>query len=187
MEEKVSGVEAVFQELDQEIATFQASSALHCKFGCGKCCFKADIEATILEFIPFAHHLYKNNEAESWYEKLKGNDSPLCLILNPDQSGAGLCSQYAYRGLICRLFGYSARINKYEKKELITCQIIKTEQAENYKLAETKVNEGGKVPVMSHYYMQLRNIDPALATTFLPINKAMKAALEQVLSYYAYR
>jgi hypothetical protein len=85
------------------------------------------------------------------------------------------------------LFGYSARTNKYGKKELITCQIIKTEQSENYSAAEQRVSKGGEVPVMSNYYMQLRNIDPELSTTFLPINQAMKAALEQVLSYYAYR
>ena len=187
IEEKVTDVEAVFDALDQEIAAFQASSSLHCKFGCGKCCFKPDIEATILEFLPFAFHLYQTNQIESWYDKLCGNQSPICLILNPDQSGAGLCSEYKYRGLICRLFGYSARTNKYGKKELITCQIIKAEQFENFNEAAKQVDEGGDVPIMSNYYMRLRNIDPQLATTFLPINQAMKAALEKVLSYYAYR
>jgi len=53
---------------------------------------------------------------------------------------------------------------------LITCQIIKTEQSENYAAAERRVGEGGEVPVMSNYYMQLRNIDPELSTRFLPIN-----------------
>ncbi len=187
IEEKVRDVEAVFDALDQEIAAFQASSSLHCKFGCGKCCFKPDIEATSLEFLPFAFHLYRTNQIESWYDKLSGNQSPICLILNPDQSAAGLCSEYKYRGLICRLFGYSARTNKYGKKELITCQIIKTEQSENYSAAEQRVSEGGEVPVMSNYYMQLRNIDPELSTRFLPINQAMKAAFQYVLSYYAYR
>ncbi len=185
--EKATQVEKVFDQLDSEIAQFQAMSLLHCKFGCGKCCFKPDIEATILEFIPFAFHLYKSNQIEIWYDKLTVNESPICLILNPDQSGTGLCSEYKYRGLICRLFGYSARTNKYGKKELITCQIIKTEQKDNYETAERRVSEQGGVPVMSHYYMQLRNIDQELATTFLPINQAMKAAIEQVLSYFAYR
>jgi len=187
IQEKVSEVEKVFDQLDAEIAQFQSTSLLHCKFGCGKCCFKPDIEATVLEFLPFAFHLYKTEQAEHWYEMLKESSAPICLILNPDQSGSGLCSEYKYRGLICRLFGYSARTNKYGKKELVTCQIIKAEQSENYLIAERQVNEGGDVPVMSQYYMQLRNIDPDLATTFLPINQAIKAALEQVLSYFAYR
>src|SRR5262245_21508104 len=125
LEEKVAGVEAVFAKLDAEIAGFQARSTLHCKHGCGKCCFKPDIEATALEFLPFAYHLYKDGSAETWHERLLKLDSEICVILNPTQPGAGLCSDYKYRGLICRLFGYSARTNKYNRRELVTCQVIK--------------------------------------------------------------
>jgi hypothetical protein len=35
--------------------------------------------------------------------------------------------------------------------------------------------------------MQLSQIDYRLATTMLPINKALKIAIEEVLHYYAYR
>ncbi len=187
LEEKVHQVESVFQQLDSAIAQFQSDSSLHCNFGCGKCCFKADIEATILEFLPFALHLYKEGKAEIWYEQLKSTESPICMILNPSQAGAGLCSDYTYRGLICRLFGYSARTNKYGKHELITCQIIKTEQSEAYQMAEKKTGEGAAVPVMSDYYMQLHGIDFDLTKDFYPINKAIQKAIETVLQYYAYR
>jgi Fe-S-cluster containining protein len=187
IEEKVNEVAAVFDTLDKEIEGFRSSTGLHCKFGCGKCCLKPDIEVTLLEFLPFALHLYQTNQIENWHEKLSENESPICLILDQNQTGAGLCSQYKYRGLICRLFGYSARTTKYGQKELVTCQIIKTEQADKYQLANKLVSDGHAVPVMSNYYMLLRNIDPDLSTTFLPINQAIKAAIEKVLSYYAYR
>lgn len=185
--EKIQAVERVFNTLDQEIAAFQGWSGLHCKFGCGKCCFKPDIEATILEFLPFAHHLYKQNKAFEWLEKLKTNDSSICLILNPTQSGTGLCTEYPHRGLICRLFGYSARTNKYAKKEMITCQIIKTEQAEGYQKAVVAIAEGGNIPLMNQYYMQLHGIDADLSRQFYPINRAITLAIEEVLNYYAYR
>jgi Fe-S-cluster containining protein len=186
--EKVRAVEEVFEKLDREIASFQSWSGLHCAWGCGKCCYKADIEATILEFLPFAHYLYQQDLAYSWFEKLQDNDSSLCLILNPTQAGAGLCSEYKHRGLICRLFGYSARTNKYGKRELVTCQIIKTEQAVNYQQAAQKIEDTeGELPVMSHYYMQLHAIDFELARDFFPINEAMKRAIEVILHYYAYR
>src|SRR5262249_36503677 len=107
LEEKVRMVEAVFEKLDGEILKFQNETSLHCKFGCGKCCFKPDIEATTLEFLPFAFHLYRANEAEHWLSQLTTSDADICLILNPTQGGAGLCSQYHHRGLICRLFGYA--------------------------------------------------------------------------------
>lgn len=187
LEEKVKEVEAVFHRLDAAIARFQAGTSLHCPPGCGKCCFKSDIEATALEFLPFALHLYHQGLAETWHEKLKATDSTICLILNPQQGGTGLCSDYAYRGLICRLFGYSARTNKYGRRELITCQVIKTEQQESYEKASGEVEGGGDVPVMNEYYMQLVGIDPDLARDFYPINTAMRKAIDTVMHYYAYR
>jgi hypothetical protein len=89
--------------------------------------------------------------------------------------------------LICRLFGYSARVNKYGGKELVTCQIIKTEQNDAYVTSQKTISEGGDVPVMSHYYMQLHAIDPDLTRDFYPINVAMRRAIEVVMQYYAYR
>ena len=188
LEEKVTAVEMVFRDLDSRISSFQSASGLHCLYGCGKCCFKPDIEATILEFLPFALDLYKNNLAIEWLEKLKSNDSPVCLVLNPTQAGAGLCSAYANRGLICRLFGYSARTNKYGKPELVTCQIIKTEQKEGYETAQRKIEAGDlDVPLMNQFYMQLHAIDMELTRDFFPIYVAIRKAIEAVLHYYAYR
>lgn len=187
LREKAQQVEQVFQQLDLAISKFQSSSTLHCKFGCGKCCFKPDIEASPIEFLPFAQYLYDSGKALDWFERLRESDGQLCLILNPTQSGAGLCSEYKHRGLICRLFGYSARVNKYGTRELVTCNIIKSEQTSAYEIAEKSVEGGSDVPVMSHYYMQLHSIDPDLAREFFPINKAIQRALETVLSYYAYR
>ncbi len=187
LEEKVNAVNAVFQKLDQEIADFQQSTKLHCKFGCGKCCYKADIEASALEFLPFALDLYRKDKSFEWLDRLKQTPSSICLILNPTQSGAGLCSEYPHRGLICRLFGYSARTNKYGQKEYVTCQIIKTEQTEQYETAAKAVSAGGAIPVMNQYYMQLHAIDMELTRDFYPINEAIKRAIEYVLAYYAYR
>ena len=187
LEDKVDAVNQVFENLDRQIAAFQDVTTLHCKFGCGKCCFKPDIEATILEFLPFAYHLFKEDKAEEWLEKIKSSDSSICHILNPTQNGAGLCSEYQYRGLICRLFGYSARTNKYGKKELVTCQIIKTEQSGAFQLTESKIEVGLEVPVMNQFYMQLHGIDFELTRDFYPINIAIQHAIETVLHYYAYR
>ena len=188
LEEKVRAVEKVLADLDTEISSFQAWSGLHCKWGCGKCCFKADIEASVLEFLPFAHYLYKHDQAFEWLEKIKTTDNPeLCVILNPLSDSAGMCSEYPYRGLICRLFGYSARTNKYGKKELVTCQIIKSEQSAQFELAKERIESEGDVPLMSNYYMQLHAIDFTLAQQFLPINEAIKRAIETILHYYAYR
>lgn len=186
--EKASAVGLVLNELDSQIQQFQDWSHLHCKFGCGKCCFKPDIEATPLEFLPFAVEKCKSGEAEAWLDKLENlQDKQVCVILNPTQAGAGLCSEYPHRGLICRLFGYSARTNKYDEKELVTCAIIKTEQQQNYEIAQQSVKSGSQIPLMSDYYLKLHYIDPNLANDFMPINQAIQKALELALQYFMYQ
>lgn len=187
LEAKVKEVEGVLSALDSEIARFQGWSGLHCKYGCGKCCFKPDIEATILEFLPFAYSVYKRGEADVWLEKLESRPAGVCVILDPGQLGTGLCTQYEHRGLICRLFGYSARTNKYNQKELVTCQVIKTEQAAGYAETVTKITAGENVPVMNDFYMRLHAIDAELTREFFPINTAIRKAIETVLHYFAYR
>jgi len=187
MREKVAAVNLLFESLDQQISSFQTTTTIHCKTGCGKCCFKPDIEATVLEFLPFAYHLYQNKLADQWLDKLDAADSTLCVILSPTQRGAGLCSEYPHRGLICRLFGYSARTNKYGKKEFVTCQIIKTEQAPAYVEANAKIEAGISVPVMNQYYLQLQSIDYELTRVFYPINGAIRRAIELVQQDYYYQ
>ena len=187
LREKVQAVEGVFARLDEEIRSFQQRTSLNCAFGCGKCCFKPDIEATALEFLPFAQYLKDHNLAEEWLERLSHNDMPICLILNPTSKEQGLCTQYTHRGLICRLFGYSARTNKYGNKELVTCQVIKADQSQQYELAARSIERGADVPVMSNYYMQMVSIDQQLAQDFYPVNVAIRKAIETVLHYYAYR
>ena len=185
--QKVQEVEEAFFLLSQEMGAFQGWSGLSCKAGCGKCCTKADIEATVLEFLPFAYHVFRLGEAEEWLKRLEEHPDTICLFFKPNQLGSGLCSQYQHRGLICRLFGFSGRTNKYAQREFVTCQTVKTEQSHNYQRAVERVRDGEFIPVMNHHYMRLVAIDPQLARDFYPINKAIKLAIETVLHYYAYR
>lgn len=180
-------MEEAFSFLTEEMSTFQAWSKLGCKTGCGKCCTKPDVEATVLEFLPFAHDVFLQNQAEEWLDKLNSHSDPICLLFHGTGNGGGACSQYKHRGLICRLFGFSARTNKYARKEFVTCQVIKTEQSDRYSAAVDAIEKGSVVPMISHHYMRLHSIDPDLARDFYPVNEAIKRAIETVLHYYAYR
>lgn len=185
--EKVKSVEAIFQSLDVEIAGFQHWSGLHCAPGCGKCCFKPDINATALEFLPLAYHYFKAGKAEALYEHVQQAADGLCIILDAGRT-TGMCSDYHHRGMICRLFGYSARINKYGTPEIITCKIIKTEQEPAYQQAMTALDTKERsAPISANYYTQLMVLDEELGKTLYPINVAIKKALETVMHYYAYR
>jgi hypothetical protein len=190
IEQKVAAVEALFQKLDAEIALFQEQTKLGCIAGCGKCCAHPEIDASPLEFLPWAFYLFVNGQAEKVLDDLATSTYNTCFIYNPKsllQLEKGTCSAYKYRGLICRLFGYGANKNKYGNLRLATCTIIKEGQKETYDASTTMINNGLYVPVLTDYYMNLNQIDFHLGNIVIPINEALKRAIEEVLQYYAYR
>ena len=190
IERRVRLVETLFERLDQEIAVFQTETQLHCQTGCGKCCTKPTIEASPLEFFPWAFQLFLNDEAEKMLTLLHAKTTSICQIYMPFslvENTKGSCGNYAFRGLICRLFGYAASKDKLGKLQLATCKIIKEKQSENYSSAEIAIAKGLPIPVFTDYYMQLSQIDYQLGTMMLPINKALIYAIEEVLQFYAYR
>ncbi|CAN1566618.1 hypothetical protein MCETHM1_02941 [Flavobacteriaceae bacterium] len=190
IEHKVQLVEELFDRLENEINNLKSKTNLHCISGCGQCCSKPNIDASPLEFLPWAFYLFLNGKAEVILEELNTKTTPFChlyLSLSTTNSTNGKCTDYKYRGLICRLFGYAASRDKYGELRLATCKIIKENQQESYNNTEEAIKKGLYVPIFSDYYMQLTPIDYRLATTLLPINEALKMAIEEVLQYYAYR
>jgi hypothetical protein len=190
IELKVRKVEELFDRLEKESTAFKSQTGLHCLAGCGKCCSKPDIDASPLEFLPWAFHLFLNGKAEEVLLELDHSSIKTCAIYRPLallEEYNGSCSNYRYRGLICRLFGYAASRDKYGALRLATCKIIKEEQLINFNNTEEAISKGLYVPIFTDYYMQLAQIDYRLATTMLPINQALKIAIEEVLHYYAYR
>ena len=190
IEQKVKLVEQLFDRLENEITTFKSKTHLSCNSGCGQCCSKPDINASPLEFLPWAFYLFLNGKAEKTLEELNSTTNTYCHIyksLSTTDQINGRCTNYKYRGLICRLFGYAANRDRNGQLRMTTCKIIKTGQEENFHAAEKAISEGLYVPVFTHYYTRLSQIDNRLAVTSLPINKALKIAIEEVLHYYAYR
>lgn len=190
IEDRVRLVETLFQNLDTEIIAFQTETKLGCIVGCGKCCSTPEIDASPLEFLPWAFHVFLNGLAEETLIELEQNTSATCFLYRPKSLAEftkGNCSTYQYRGLICRLFGFGATTDKYGKLRIATCNIIKEGQTTNFDSATKSINSGLNVPIFTEYYMQLSQIDFNLGNIFLPINKAMKTSLETVLHYYAYR
>jgi uncharacterized protein len=186
---KAKAVEGIFKALDKEIAQFKASTGLKCLEGCGACCKKPDIEASILEFLPLAVHLYNSGKAEEILDLIESNeDNGTCVLFTPviADGTAGFCSEYKHRGLICRLFGYSATKDKNGQLVLAICRRIKDALPEIYQKANSDINNGLPVPVISNYYSRLQSIDFGLSSRMMPINKAIKLAIESVALYFYY-
>ena len=190
LEKRVEEVEALYQKLEQEIAGFQAKSKLSCYAGCGKCCTSPQIDASPLEFLPWALHLFLNGKAEKTLGDLENHTSANCYLYHSNSATdytIGSCKDYKYRGLICRLFGYGASKDKYGQLRLATCQIIKEKQKETFEKGTIAINNGLAVPIFTDYYMNLSQIDFKLGNIILPINQAIIYATKEVLHYYAYR
>ena len=188
--QKVGLINTLFTQLDKEISVFQSETNLQCIKGCGKCCTKADLHASPLEFLPWAFHIFMNDKAVDKLEELKRGETPICNIYIPltiSDKVNGRCSEYKHRGLICRLFGFAARRDKYEELVLTTCKRIKTEQELDFNIASEAINGNLDVPIFTDYYMKLSQIDYVMATLNVPINEALILAIEEVLQYYAYR
>ncbi len=187
---KIKAVERVFSQLEQEIKTFQTNTHLGCLSQCGLCCTKPDIEASVIEFLPFAYNAYKAGIAWEWYEKLRDHENQkLCIFFKPFMvtGDKGFCSAYGHRGMICRLFGFAASRNKYGNKQLSTCKPIKEHYGQTVLKVKQDIEAGLAIPIMQEYYHKLLAIDLYLANKFLPINQAIMEALKEVMAYYSYR
>ena len=188
LEDISTKVEQFYKALDKDLNAFQTQAKYACITGCSKCCTSPNIEASILELLPYAIHLYKNNTAEIVYDSLLLNTSPICNLYQPLQviSQKGGCADYVHRALICRLFGSSFTRNKTGASTLLVCTTIKDAYPNLSESLNKKVQEGLPVPLATNYYNQLTDIDYNLSKQQYPINEAMRLAIELVLNHYHY-
>lgn len=188
--EKSKAVEEIFQELEQESKQFHAEAGMGCLSGCGFCCANPEVPASPLEFLPLAFDLYEKGLADEIANQLVSQEDPgICVVYrsNPADVTKGFCGNYAKRGLICRLFGASARKNnKTGLKELITCKILKAEKKGAFEHTSKRINSDMEIPLAPAYYTRIKDIDEALTNQY-PVNQAILMALELVLRYKFYQ
>lgn len=188
--QKSQAVKEVFQELEEEARKFHQEGGMGCISGCGFCCANPNVPASPLEFLPLAFDLYEKGVADDIANQLAMADQPgICVVYrsNSEDNSKGFCGNYANRGLICRLFGASARRNsKTSKKELITCKILKAEKKDSYLAVSQRINADMEIPMAPSYYVRLGDIDEHLNQQY-PVNQAILMALELVLRYKFYQ
>ena len=188
---KVKKVEAVYNLIDKDINRFKKKSGLQCDVDCSKCCLKPGISASILECLPLAFRLYSKGLAKEWLEKARHfetGENSNCMLFNPaPEATKGNCSEYEYRPLLCRLFTFSAKMNKYGKPVLVTCSTIKEKYHSRYLKVIKMIETGMKVPIMKNFFFRLYSIDSTLSQTQYDINTAIRSAIEEVLLFFLYR
>lgn len=186
--EKSEAVKVVFQELEAESRQFHAEAGMGCISGCGFCCANPEVPASPLEFLPLAFDLYQKGIAEEVANQLSLADQlGNCIVYRSQKEDVtkGFCGNYSNRGLICRLFGASARKTKYGQKDLITCKILKEQKSEAFLAATTRINSDMEIPMATAYYTRLKDVDESLTNQY-PVNQAILMALELVLRFKFY-
>jgi uncharacterized protein len=185
----IAAVKKVYEKLDNHLSVVAQKAGLKCPVHCGACCIKSDIEASPVEFLPLAAWLYETNQVDEYLEKLENSSDGLCVNFSPEARSKGEwgCSQYEYRGLICRLFGYGFRLNREGIPGLVTCKIMKNTISDSVILANKIASEEpDEVPIFSNYFMQLYAIDPDMALKQIHINDAIRMAIEILYFHYAH-
>jgi Fe-S-cluster containining protein len=186
MLDKIKKIERVFKQLDKETEQFRNQSGLTCLTNCNLCCLKKGLEANVLEFLPYAYYLVQNNLHEAALDLLD-TDPEHCINLAKIQvqgKTAG-CSNYAQRGLICRLFGNSAVKVKNAKLAVYTCLHMKTEYPAEFSQAMERINNGLPIPAVTDFYYQIYFIDTQLANDYNLINVSIRKAIEKVAYYFS--
>lgn len=187
--EKSQAVSKLFDQLGEEAKQYVAESGLGCVSGCGACCANPEVSASPLEFLPLAFDFYNKGLSDTILSFLDAEEeSKSCIVYRAHSSDGknGYCTNYANRGLICRLFAASARRNKYGAKDLIICKILKTEKAEEFVKASERINIDLEIPMASKFYQMIEEIDDSLSKHY-PINTAIRLALELVLRFKFYQ
>lgn len=184
--QKIQKVETLQTVIDREIKAFKIGSGIDCLQHCSECCNYQEIMATPLEFLPFAWHAFKLGQLDYWFNELeKNSENHHCVFYCGDGNNWG-CQIYPVRGLICRLFGFSAITDKTGKPVYGACKVLKQQKIDLVNKTRELVSKGARIPVMAHQYRRLASIDPVSGNEFLPINRAVKKSLEIIYFHFAY-
>ncbi len=173
---------AIFCEIDHKIGLLQREAGIHCPPGCGLCYQNEAVETTVLECLPLANVIYSRGEEETILsviaERVNCGDSR-CALFGPEKAvpGNGRCSQYSHRPLVCRLFGFASRRDKFGKLEHCLCRIARKKYPENFSLETVKTIRGLHFPVYQDYFMRVASLHPGLGYRLLPVNTALREAL----------
>lgn len=173
----------VYRDIDRRIDRLVNATGFSCPEGCGSCCEKESVEATVLECLPAARELFLKGDAERIREEIvekekRGEAGCVFYVPDPVFEGMGRCSLYETRPLVCRLFGFAARKNRYNEKEFVFCKKQPSAEDETRKRVIVAMESDMSVPVFQEEFMRVSSIDPGKGGKLMPINKAFREAIE---------
>lgn len=181
-------VEAVYGEIADTYARYQQQRGLTCPSGCGNCCQYPSIDATVLDMLPLALHLFDQGKAESTLAQLEADPaSPGCPMYQrlSFDGMQGQCTVYAQRPTLCRVFGVAGYRNKHGQPSLSTCKVLKQQHPVAFEQTLIAL-ESDPPPMLTLAKQQVDQLDYDLSRDNLPISQALQKALLKVLFQAGY-
>jgi len=170
----------IYQEIEKQTLRVRRQTGMVCPDRCGQCCWSRNIEATVVEMIPMVSHLLRSGTMPEILASLDtAGPEDLCVFFRPDMAHReqGFCSEYRYRPLVCRLFGFSARRGKDDQVSAQVCRVIK--QADPGACARfDALCRSGVLPPMRAWFQRIASMDPARGYRLMPINQAWKECID---------
>lgn len=179
-------LQKTYEEMTLTFNEFQAKTKLSCLEGCGKCCTNPEIEASVLEMLPLALKVMEEGKLEEWLERAEGEANSSCMLFQGNkESGIGKCTDYNERPSLCRMFGAAGYYNKNHEVSLSICKIIR--ETHPHESEETlKILNKKDVPMLSEWATLARSLGEDSINVRMPINLAIKGALEKTALYAQY-
>ena len=151
----------LYGKLDRETKRFRQQAKMGCFKGCGKCCENVYVEASLVEVIPLAAVLWRRKKRDLWIKKLA--EQPLqgqCIFYErtSGQAGKGKCRIYPLRPLICRLFGFAGRLNKYGGQQWLTCHLMKIHHGLKFVDISRRINQDLNIPSIRFYRSRIQSL-----------------------------
>ncbi len=174
----VAELERFFDEVAREFSAYQRAAQLPCPSECGQCCRHPDASCSPLEMYPLALAMIRDGSAEEFLERLVAGPTDLCplFVPHPQDQTKGRCSHYAYRPLLCRMFGVAPRLKK-QTIDWSVCRVLKKEHPSwNENLASLELG-----PRMESAMERLLHWDPKAHSEQQRISLALRVALEKLL------
>jgi len=174
-----------YREIDSMTAEFKSNTGLNCLPFCKACCssLRGEIEASVFECLPLSIYLWQIREAEFFLHELDrtGSNHP-CRLCNADENlpVSGGCKFYQWRPLVCRLFGFSAVLDKHGQAKIALCRTIRKADPDAEERINRLIFKRMGVPVIPHLAQKASSLNPSLGQKRYPFHLGLKLALEML-------
>ncbi|MBF0253854.1 MAG: YkgJ family cysteine cluster protein [Candidatus Omnitrophica bacterium] len=179
--ETIRSLREIFDEVDRQASVFSARTGVRCPDGCGACCADSHVDTTVIEMLPLAERIWSQGMAGAVLERLRCAGEGLCVFYEsgPAPVSGGRCGAYQDRPLICRLFGFFTSRDKHGRYVYGSCRRIREQLPDAYQRASKLIAEGFHPSPMTDYSIRVLAMDSNLGRDLIPINRAMRIALER--------